>query len=362
MKVLITGAHFTPAVAVIEEFKKIDQVEIVYVGRKTTLEGDKAVSIESQALPQLGVKFIPIIAGRLQRTFSIYTLPSLLKIPIGLVQSFYIILSEKPDVILSFGGYVAVPIIIAGWLFSIPIIIHEQTLLSGLANRISSYFADKIAVSFEKSGYKGENVILTGNPIRQEVIGKSLGVKLSHPPGGKSKLLPRILVIGGNQGSHVINLAVERVLSKLLKIARIYHQTGDSKYKDYERLTKVENDNYKVFKFIGKQWADILTNADLVISRAGINSLTELAYMGKPTLLIPIPGKEQKINAGYFAGMGLGKVLPQSYLTEETLLKNTRLMLNNLKILKEKAKGAKKLVIPDAGKRLALETMLLANT
>src|SRR3989344_6300272 len=100
IKVLLTGAHFTPAVAVAEELKKYPNVKLVYVGRKTTLEGDKTTSIESKVLPSLGVRFIPIITGRLQREFTIYTIPSLLKIPIGILQALYIILRERPDLVL----------------------------------------------------------------------------------------------------------------------------------------------------------------------------------------------------------------------------------------------------------------------
>ncbi len=353
MKVLITGTHFTPAVAVIEQLKKFD-VEIVYVGRRTTLEGDKSASVESQLLPSLGVKFFPIITGRLQRVFTIYTVPSLLKIPIGFIQAMYIILFEKPDVILSFGGYVAVPVVFVGWLCSIPIIVHEQTLVSGLANKISSWFADKIAVSFKNSAFKGEKMILTGNPIRREIIEKLDGVKLSHPRGG----LPVVLVMGGSQGSHVINLAVEECLSKLLKISAIYHQTGDSRYRDYERLGTL-GEGYQVTRWLGKEYAAVLHKADLVICRAGINTLTELAYLGKPALVIPIPNKEQNKNAFFFERLGLARVLPQSKLSGETILKNVKFMINNLEPLKQKAKKASNVVVPDAAKRLALETMLL---
>ena len=102
MKILLTGTHFTTTVATIEEFKKYPKVELVYVGRRTTREGDSSRSVESTELPKLGVKFIPIIAGRLQISFTIYTISSLLKIPIGFIQAFFIILQEKPDVILSF--------------------------------------------------------------------------------------------------------------------------------------------------------------------------------------------------------------------------------------------------------------------
>ncbi|MCL4417884.1 MAG: UDP-N-acetylglucosamine--N-acetylmuramyl-(pentapeptide) pyrophosphoryl-undecaprenol N-acetylglucosamine transferase [Actinobacteria bacterium] len=353
MKILITGAHFTPAVAVIEELKKIDGVEIVYVGRKTTFEGDNSRSVESEALPALGVKFIPIITGRLQRTFTIYTIPSLLKIPIGLIQALYIILSEKPDVILSFGGYIAVPLVIAGWLLSIPIMIHEQTLVEGLANKISSYFADKIAVAF-KNLFKGEKIILTGNPIRRKILEAKERVRIKEDS-------PVILIIGGNQGSHVINLAVEKCLEQLIKRAVVYHQTGDSKYQDYERLHQMESDKYKVFKFISQDWTKILTESDLVISRAGINTLTELAFLGKPVLLIPIPNKEQNKNSKFFENVGLAKILLQSQLSGEMLLRDIKQMLNNLDQLKEKAKVAKKIIIPDAAKRLALETILLAK-
>ncbi len=352
MKILITGAHLTPAVAVIEQFKKMGDPKIVYVGRRTTQEGDRTLSVESAVLPKLGVKFIPIITGRLQRSFSVYTLPSLLKIPIGFLQAFYIILKEKPDVILSFGGYVAVPIIIVGWLFSIPIIIHEQTLVSGLANKISSSFADKIAVSFPNQNPKA---ILTGNPLRKEIL---VGVKQYHSRG------VNILITGGNQGSHVINLAVEKSLDKLTKIASIIHVTGDNEFRDFERLEKLQNQRYIVKQWIGDGWGRILRQADLIVSRAGINTLSELAYLRLPALVIPIPYlylDEQNKNARLFQELGLARILPQSQLTPKTLYENIKNMLDNLKKIKENARQAKKIIIPDSAKRVALETIILAN-
>lgn len=363
MKVLVTGAHFTPALATIEELRKFDGVEIIYIGRKTTQEGDSSPSVESQVLPSKGIRFIPIIAGRLQRSFTLYTLPSLLKIPIGVIQSIFIVLKEKPDVVLSFGGYVAVPVVFISWLFSIPIIIHEQTLVSGLANKISSFFADKIAVSFKEGEFKGEKVILTGNPLREEIVRISLGVNRNPPPRWT------ILVMGGNQGSHIINLAIEGILKKLLQISEVYHQTGDSKYKDFERLEQLKDsekfgEKYIVKKWIVQDYQQVLQDADLVISRAGINTLTELAYLGKPALVVPIPylyQNEQLKNARYFEKLGLVKILPQSDLSSQSLLQKIKNMLNNLPALKQAAKKAKGAVIPDAAKRLALETVLLGR-
>lgn len=368
MKVMVTGTHFTPAVAVIEQLKELGKLEIIYVGRATTQEGDSTQSVESQVLPSLGVKFIPLITGRLQRTFTVYTIPSLLKIPIGLIQSLFIVLLEKPNVILSFGGYVSVPIVFMGWLFSIPIIVHEQTLVSGLANKISSWFADKIAVSFETGYFKGDKVVLTGNPIRSEIL------KIGKSGKYANKKLPTILILGGNQGSHVLNLAIGVILSKLLKIANVYHQTGDSKYRDFERLTELISGNlgssgifrerYKIAKWIDKEYPEILQEADLVISRAGINTLTELAYLGKPAIVVPLPylyQNEQNKNAKYFEEFGLVKVLPQSQLSAETLFQKIKNMIGNLPKLKEAAKGAKVTVVPGAANRLALETVLLAE-
>jgi len=112
MKILITGTHFTSALAVLEELKKYEDIKLIYAGRNTTREGDSSKSVESEVLPKYGIKFIPVIAGRLQKAFTIYTIPSLLKLPIGFIQAFVIFLKEKPDVILSFGGYVSVPIVI----------------------------------------------------------------------------------------------------------------------------------------------------------------------------------------------------------------------------------------------------------
>lgn len=372
MKILVTGAHFTPAVAVIEELKKFRDLEIIYVGRKTTLEGDSSQSIESKILPSRGVKFIPIITGRLQRFFTIYTIPSLLKIPIGFIQAIYIIFTQKPDVVLSFGGYVAVPVVIAGWLFSIPIIVHEQTLVSGLANKISAVFADKIALSFKgDQRFNGSQMIVTGNPIRREILHPE---KFSLPDNyqkifslAKKEKLPFILIMGGNQGSHTINKTVEKCLSKLTKMACIIHISGDNKFGDFERLERLGEfgGRYFVKKWIGKEYGVILSKVDLVISRAGANTLTELAYIGKPAMVIPFEPlyqDEQTKNARYFEQLGLVNILSQSKLSIRILLENVKFILNDLNHFNNEAKKARKVVIPDAAKRVALETILLMKS
>lgn len=362
MKVLVTGAHFTPAQATIEELKKLEDIDIIYIGRKHTMEGDPTPSVESQILPKLGVKFIPISAGRLRRFLSLGTLVSLFKIPIGFIQAFYYLVKEQPDVGLSFGGYTAVPVVVSAWLLSIPIITHEQTLVSGLANKICSFFADRIAVSFDIDySFPKDKITLTGNPTRVDLIN-------AEPK--KFPLRPMILIIGGNQGSHLINESVSKILDELTDLGYVIHQVGDSKFKDYEKLMKQKKilqspERYQIYKFIDSQeLGSILKSADLVISRAGANILTELALFGIPTLLIPIPylyQDEQNVNAKFFAELGLVDILSQKELTPDNLIDKVKNMLTSLDKLKKKAKTAKNVVIKDAAKRLTLEVLLLAH-
>ncbi len=372
MKILITGSHFTPAEATIEELLKQPDMKIIYVGRKFTLEGDKSQSVESQVLPKMGIKFIQIITGRLQRSFTIHTIPSILKIPIGILQSFFIIWKEKPDVVLSFGGYVAVPVVISSWLFSIPIILHEQTLVSGLANSICAYFADKIAISFaENKNFSETKTVLTGNPLRKEIFTdkEQMNADLNGIVHlAKKENLPLILITGGNQGSHIINKTISTSLNELNKIACVIHQTGDSKFKDFDNLSEQKNNLKNPERYLPVKWIDgksmgaILRKVDLVISRAGMNTLLELAYFGIPTLVIPLPylyKNEQNVNAKYFEKLGLSKILTQNELNEKNILENIKIMIRNIDQLKEKAKEAKKVVMVDAAKRLALETVLL---
>ncbi|MDO8619090.1 MAG: UDP-N-acetylglucosamine--N-acetylmuramyl-(pentapeptide) pyrophosphoryl-undecaprenol N-acetylglucosamine transferase [Candidatus Daviesbacteria bacterium] len=367
MKVLLTGTHFTPAVAVIEELKKRKNIQIVYVGRKTTMEGDQVISVESTILPKLGVKFIPITTGRLQRNFTILTLLSLLKIPIGFIQAFFIILSEKPNVILSFGGYVAVPVVIMGWLWSIPIIVHEQTLVSGLANKITALFADKIAVGYlENEFMKNPKAILTGNPLRKEILNpkKTLSSDFSRLfQVAKIEKLPVILITGGNQGSHLINEAVEGCLQRILRYACVIHQTGDSKYGDYEKLVSTQSDRYIVKKFIKEGMGTILSQVDLIVSRAGINTLTESLFFKKPMLVIPLPHiyqNEQVRNAKFFERLNQVKILYQNELNADSL----NLELES--ILKDLSKWQKQITDKDlpvdksAASKVAIETILLA--
>ena len=359
MKILITGTHFTPAQALIERLNQGSSHDIVYVGRKSTREGDKSGSIESQVLPKLGVQFIPIVSGRFTRSLSIWTLISLLKLPIGFLQSFWVVLKEQPEVIVSFGGYLAFPVVFWGWWFNIPIVIHEQTLRFGLANWLSLPFASKVAVSFN-TFKKGPKIEVTGNPIRKELLEP-------HKPGADvGKFLksadkkPLLLIMGGNQGSHFINRLIGKCLPELTKSYAIVHQTGDSKLGDYEYLLEEQKKIPNALYFPTK-WLDsddlsaVLEQTDLVICRAGMNTLYELALKGKPALVIPIPtsvNSEQTHNAKFFAKAGLGEYMNQGEVSEQVLLQHLPVIMKNLAKFKPTAES-QAIFLPDGVERLA---------
>ena len=378
MKVVLTGTHFTPAQAVIEELQKIDLLDssptgsgisLIYIGRNTTMEGDDTPSVESSVLPKLGVKFLAISAGRLQRQLSLYTIPSLIKIPIGFIQSFFYLLKEMPDLVISFGGYVGLPVVISAWILNIPIIIHEQALVPGLSNSISALFADKIAVSFEEESSTSRNhkTIVTGNPIREQALipreqpSEFFGQVLAKK---NQAHLPLLLVTGGNQGSHFINNLIKDNLKEILKLAVVLHQTGDSKFLDFEQLDIEKKNMDKGDRYFITRWLDPadfaqgLMNADLSISRAGINTLIEASRFNTPTLVIPIDNREQKFNGKYFKDRGLVEVLEQKQATSKHFLAEVTKLLKESAKLKTTLKKTDFKIIPDGAKKLTQEILI----
>ncbi|HVF68975.1 MAG TPA: UDP-N-acetylglucosamine--N-acetylmuramyl-(pentapeptide) pyrophosphoryl-undecaprenol N-acetylglucosamine transferase [Xanthomonadales bacterium] len=360
MKLIIVaggGGHFAPALAVIEKLPK--DWELLVVGRKYVFEGDQSLSLEYQTATKLNIPFRVLTTGRLQRKFTRYTINSLLKIPIGLSQATGILAKFKPDVVLSFGGYVSVPITLAASIFRIPIVIHEQTLEAGVSNKLVANFAKKICISWEQSRkfFPQSKVILTGNPLRKEFEMGDLrtnAFKKNFPAAHEQE--PTIYVTGGSSGSHAINLLVEGCIEKLLQKYNVIHQVGGAtQYNDFERLKKLrENlsselaDGYRLYKFIDpSKVADFLSKADLVISRSGMNTVTELMYFGKPSLLIPLPygqHQEQLKNAEFIQKLGIAEIAEQNVLTAEQLGLLVDRMFADIDKYKKNAEAGKNLI------------------
>jgi UDP-N-acetylglucosamine--N-acetylmuramyl-(pentapeptide) pyrophosphoryl-undecaprenol N-acetylglucosamine transferase len=208
--------------------------------------------------------------------------------------------------------------------------------------------------------------LLLVDPIRSDLLipdkEPSKEVK-NFVASSKRRRKDLVLITAGNQGSHFINLIVEDKLLELDKLTSIVHQTGDSKFDDYSNLEKHQSDNYIVSKWIkAEDLSFILDNADLVISRGGMNTLLELAIKSIPALMIPIPvGREQKENAFYFKKLGLGEVLEEKQITPEIFIEKVKDMLGRKIGLKNLAVNAKKAVVMDADKRLLQEILLMLN-
>jgi UDP-N-acetylglucosamine--N-acetylmuramyl-(pentapeptide) pyrophosphoryl-undecaprenol N-acetylglucosamine transferase len=283
----------------------------------------------------MSIPFAAITMGKLQRVANVSLPSEVSKIPFGVGQSLKILYQEKPQVVLCFGSYVSIPVAFAALVLRIPVIIHEQTQEAGLANKIIAPFAFKICISFESSRkyFPKNKTILTGNPIRQSI----------KNPGRFSLInfkedLPVIFITGGSQGSHKINEFVFPALRQLTKIANVLHQTGDSKFKDFEKLSrekkKLENSQrYKPIKFLSPdEFGAVLGKAALVIGRAGANTVNELLYLEKPCLLIPLSfaqRDEQARNAGLIKDGGLGEVTNEN-TSAEVFVKKITFMLRNI--------------------------------
>src|SRR5581483_5946680 len=202
---ILTGGHaVSTATAVIEVLKvKFPQKKLHWIGAKSLIEGKYVPNPAANIMSDIGVSFIPLTTGRLQKKFTRWTIPSLFKIPIGIFQSFQILIKLKPELILSFGGFVSIPISLAAWVLRIPFFIHEQTMAVGRANKITSIFAKKIFISRPESAkyFPKNKTILVGNPVRKSFT----NIKHKSKPGNPIT----IYITGGSSGAQRINSTVE---------------------------------------------------------------------------------------------------------------------------------------------------------
>jgi len=324
-KVVLTGGHAaTTAVAVVEEIRLADlNWKLTWIGVKNAIEGKKVVTLESEVLPRLGVEFLPITTGRIQRRFTAWTIPSILRLPIGFIQAFYYLLKIKPRVVLSFGGFASFPVVFNAKLLGIPVVIHEQTTAAGMSNLLSTRFASKIALSRSESKkyYPSGKYVVTGNPVMKEITKVKPKLKLGDPPV--------IFITGGSRGSQSINDALEKILKTLLSRYKLIHQTGGLDYLKFsdikQKLPRALKDNYEVFVRVNPlEVYKIYQECDIVVARAGANTVSEIMTVKRPAILIPLPISymdEQMKNAEIARDWGAAKIIPQKNLMPEILFK-----------------------------------------
>lgn len=320
MRLIITGGHVTPALAVIEELKSRKNVEIFFIGRKYNSDIDKSLTLEYKEITALNFPFFHLKTGRLTRLLNYRTILELAKIPLGIYYAWQLIHKIKPDKILSFGGYLALPVAFCGFIKNIPVYTHEQTINPGITNKIIGLFAKKIFLTFPESNkhWNKNKVIITGNPMRQQVFQHHV---LNWLPNNNRKI---IYITGGSLGAHSINLHISQIINKLTEKYMVIHQTGDTlEYNDFLtlnnlrlKLTQEQQKNYIIKKHIsGNEIGSVYWRSDLIIGRAGANTISELIALKKPAILIPLPwsaGQEQLKHAEYLKKNKVAEIFDQN--------------------------------------------------
>jgi len=346
IKIMVTGGgsggHISVAKTVIDSLIQdydIPTANIMYVGGDLGMEGEnKGNSLEQKQFKDAQFKTEYIRAGKLQRKLSFNSLSLLLRSVLGLFDSLKIVKKFNPSLILSSGGFVSVPVCMAGFFYRKPIYLHEQTATVGLSNKIIGKFAKKIYISFQNSSmfFPKEKTKHVGNLVRKDVFVKDVTPKTDKEILSlmvTNKELPFIYISGGSLGSHIINTKIFESLPRLLKKYRVLLQTGDNEvYKDFEKgidiknsLIAEEKERVVIKKYIDSDSIGyVLNNMDYFVGRAGANTVYEIGVLKKYALFIPIPWvthNEQYLNAKVLNDIGTANILEEKYLGECDIVK-----------------------------------------
>ncbi|MBR2273979.1 MAG: undecaprenyldiphospho-muramoylpentapeptide beta-N-acetylglucosaminyltransferase [Alphaproteobacteria bacterium] len=315
-KIIFTGGgsagHITLNLALIPYF--IDRGwQIFYIGSQGGMEEELIKKYPS-------VKYHSILTGKLRRYFSLQNILDMVKIPIGCVQAMYLIHKINPDIIFSKGGFVSFPVVIGGFLNRKKIFMHESDITPGLANKMSLPFVSTFFTTFEETinTIKHKNKVQCVGPVLSSRLfdgNKEQGAKFAHLCDNK----PTIMFIGGSLGAQSLNNAVAQNLSQLLKKYQVIHIAGKNGYNP-----QLKREGYQQYEYVDTELKDLMALADVVISRAGSNSIFELASLNKPMILVPLPNTssrgEQTLNAKNFVAKGYAEMISDTDVAKPEIL------------------------------------------
>ena len=305
-----TAGHVTPNLALVSKLLE-DGWDVKYIGSKN--------GIEKKLVEKAGIPFYGISSGKLRRYISKDNITDMFKVVKGIGEATKLIAKLKPDVVFSKGGFVAVPVVLGAKLKGIPVVIHESDITPGLANKVTVPFAKAVCTTFPETGkyIKGTKTINTGTPIRSELFAgnKEAGLNIC----GFSEKKPVLLVMGGSLGAVKINNCVREILEEILLDFQVAHICG----KGNLDITRINVNGYKQFEYVLEELPDILAAANIIVSRAGSNSISEFLVLKKPALLIPLSAKasrgDQILNAESFKNRGFSAVLKEEDMSKKSL-------------------------------------------
>jgi UDP-N-acetylglucosamine--N-acetylmuramyl-(pentapeptide) pyrophosphoryl-undecaprenol N-acetylglucosamine transferase len=361
-----TGGHVLPALAAVDELRRRGALaDLIWIGSQ---EG-----MERGAAKEAGIRYIAIPTGKLRRYLSLRNVTDAARVPLGVLSARRALAEFRPNVILSTGGFVSVPAVVAARGIA-PVLTHEQTAVLGLANRINARFADVLAVSHRETEQLASQlhrrVVVTGNPVRAGLTAgdRSRGLRAL----GFSDRIPVVYVTGGARGASPINQRIAALLPGILDRVQIVHQTGPhSANPDAGNLTRRRDSlpdtvrhRYTVVEFVGDELPDVYAAADLVVGRAGAGTIAELSYVGLPAILVPLPGArgdEQGVNARVLGDAGAAIVIEQLDATPQRLQTEILALVDDPERRAQMADAARTVARPDAAARLADELLSLAR-
>ncbi|GCE04309.1 undecaprenyldiphospho-muramoylpentapeptide beta-N- acetylglucosaminyltransferase [Dictyobacter aurantiacus] len=372
MRILIsgggTGGHIYPALAVATHLRNIYNAEILYLGSDDGLE--------TQLVPAAGFRMATIKAGKLQRYVSVKTVKGIARVPIGMVQAVGIVRKFRPDATFTSGGYVAVPAGLASRLNGVPLLLHQQDVPPNLSNKLIGPLADRISIAFADSQqyFPADKTLLLGNPIRQEILDvRQVSVQQARIQLGLSPDLPLILVTGGSQGARHLNQVVARALPELLQFCQVLQISGQKLLTETQSLSESTiagldselKQRYRLVPYLTDEMALALRAAELVVCRAGAATLSELAVLEKPSILVPLPpaigSSPQEANAETFRRAQAAEVIKNDVLKPELLISRVQHIVNSACLL-DMAQALKSFARPTATSDIAEAVVHMAQS
>lgn len=361
-----TGGHFYPIVAVAREIKEVLKEEHILDVKLYYAGPDE---FGHDILRKEEIEPIVILSGKWRRYASLQNIIDIFKIIIGIFKATILLFMIMPDVVFSKGGYGSIPAVIVSILYRIPLMIHESDSRPGLVNRMAALFADRVGVSFESAlpfFPKKKTTALIGNPIRKSILGGSRD--LAEEEFSIFSRRPVILIMGGSQGSRIMNQALLGAIRELTKQFEIIHQTGSDNFQDVKGeasviLTKEEAGYYHPIAFFDdRSLKSAYAIADVIVSRAGASSIFEIAAVGKPAILIPLKNsaqEHQKLNAYEYTEYGAAAILEEENLIPSVFLNEIKKLVNDAErqaLMKDRARRFSKL---DSANSIAREVLKL---